>query len=101
MREERMKVALNAPESSFLAYDEAVMAVENNYAGRDMNQQLELFAAERARTVEFVKSLSDSDWANTAYHPERGIMSLFELIHMVVCHDIYHVNQLWAAIPQK
>ncbi|MEQ1824010.1 MAG: DinB family protein [Fimbriimonadaceae bacterium] len=99
MREERMKLAFANPGAAFLAYDEGEMAIERNYAARDLQQQLAEFVSERAKTIEFVQSLSEEDWKKTAYHPERGEVTLSDLVNMVACHDIYHVDQLWAVIP--
>ncbi len=98
MREERMKTAFTNPGGSFLAYDEAVKAVEGRYSERNLEEQMAEFERERTKTVEFVKSLSEADWGKTAFHPDRGMMTLCEIVHMVVCHDVYHIEQLWAVV---
>jgi hypothetical protein len=99
LRNERIKGALERPGEAFLAYDEVEMAAANNYADRDVNEQLRTFAMERAETVALVRQIQPEAWENVAHHPELGDMKLSDIVNMLVGHDMYHIEQLTAVLP--
>jgi hypothetical protein len=92
----RMELAHSTPGSPITTYDEGERAIERNYSELDLQEQLDLYAAERAKTVAFLSSLTPSDFRLTYVHPAMGVMVIEDQANMLVGHDMYHVEQLAA-----
>jgi uncharacterized damage-inducible protein DinB len=90
----RMQQAFERPNSSLTAYDESARAQEFQYGTWDAETTLSRFLAERETTVAWLRSLSPEDWARAARHPERGTMSIADIAHYLLTHDLYHISQL-------
>lgn len=90
----RMRQCVESPGSEIVPFDEGQMAIENDYAGQDAAQNAKAFQAHRTATIAWLKGISDGDWSKSAHHPERGVMSVYDLANMLVCHDVYHLAQL-------
>ena len=61
---------------------------------------VERFAGLRAQSVELLRSLSPADLARTARHAELGRVTLEELLHQWVGHDLMHTVQGERALMQ-
>ncbi len=90
----RIKVGVETPGGSIQAFDEGQMAIDHDYATKDPIAQLMQWGTDRAKTIEYVSGLDDSKMAQTVLHPERGLMTVSDLANMIVCHDVYHLEQL-------
>ena len=97
---ERIGIALNSPGAQIPAFDEGQMAIDNNYAGSDPQEQVELFLEERKVTAELIRSLSGDEWDRVAHHPERGPQSVSDLANLLLGHDLYHIEQLTSFLPK-
>lgn len=91
---ERMKSALDSPGSAIEAYDEEERAIQKDYASTNPLEQVKVWETERRNTVDFLKSISKEDWKKTVEHPERGTLTIEDIAHTLVCHDLYHFDQL-------
>lgn len=94
LRNERMAEPVRNTGCPVLAYDEGDRAIERGYGNLDVESQLDLFATERAKTVEFLRGLDARAWQATMVHPERGEMTVSDVANSMVGHDTYHVEQL-------
>ncbi len=92
----RMQQGRAQPGSTVEAWDEGDMAIAHDYKNSDIDAQLVLFAAHRAQTIAFVESLTADDLPRTVIHPEKGVMTLNDQANLLVCHDMYHIDQLSA-----
>jgi len=90
----RVKQAIDRPGSTVHAFDEGERAVQFNYSSTDIEEQLALFAAERAKTVAMLRGLADADWEQSAVHELRGRFTVRDQAYFFVCHDGYHAEQL-------
>jgi len=90
----RIKAGVENPGSTINAYDEGKMALDNNYAATDPMERLRTWKADRAKSIQYITNLTDADFAKPVVHPERGRMLVGDIAHMLVSHDIYHVEQL-------
>ncbi len=61
---------------------------------------LEGFARDRRRTVDLLRGLSPSRWAETVADGERGQLSLFAVCELVGRHEAGHLTQLRNLIAQ-
>lgn len=98
---DRMKAAAENPGSTIVAYDEGQMAIDNNYANSNLNQQLDLFKARRAKTIEWLEALPSEKWSQHVIHPERGQLTLSDIANMMIGHDMYHIEQVSSVLADK
>lgn len=92
LRDERLKTALNQPGGTFAVYDESDRAIEKQYSTQDPWEALAEFERERAKTVEFVRTIPREAYANRVIHPERGEMMLADVANMLIGHDLFHLE---------
>ncbi len=97
----RIKTGVDSPGATINAYDEGQMAKDHNYGSTDPMERLRAWKSDRAKTIEYVKGLSDEDFQKQVVHPERGPMLVGDIAHMLVSHDIYHVEQLAEMTHEK
>lgn len=90
----RIKVGVETPGGTIVAYDEGVIAIEHDYASKDPLAEAANFKADRAKTIEYIKSLKPEDFEKTVEHPERGTTKVNDLITMLVAHDVYHIEHM-------
>ena len=90
----RIQTGVDSPGATINAYDEGQMALDNNYAASDPMDMLRRWKTDRARSIDYISKLSDEDFAKPVVHPERGRMTVGDIAHMLVSHDIYHLEQL-------
>ncbi len=82
------------PGRPLLDYDENVWASALGYSDCDVPEMLELFRLLRARSYALIKSLPESAWANTCYHPENGDMTLDDWLSVYESHIPEHLNYM-------
>lgn len=71
-----------------------------NYSAYDALQALRTFIALREWNVALIRSLNSEQIARPVKHPERGDLTLRELVETAAGHDINHLKQLEAALQQ-
>ncbi len=74
--------------------DEEQMAIDNDYAHSNVAEQTQLFIAERAKTVAFLQTLSPELWEKQGKREAVGMISLEDIAHLLVVHDVYHLKQV-------
>jgi hypothetical protein len=82
------------PGEMVMAYDEAGWAKALNYAGQSTEDALELFKWLRLTTNKLIRTLPESAWSNTVYHPENGTMTLDDWLDIYARHVSEHVEQM-------
>ena len=65
-----------------------------NYAKLEAKWALGAFITARLWNIEFLKSLPKEAFANSSLHPERGELTLQNLIEITAGHDVNHMEQL-------
>lgn len=79
-------------------FDQDAWAV--NYSKLEAKWALGAFITARLWNIEFLKSLSKEAFANSAVHPERGELSLQDMIEITAGHDVNHLEQLELLVPR-
>jgi hypothetical protein len=97
----RIKTGVENPGATINAYDEGKMAIDHNYAESDPVERLRAWKSDRAKSIEYIKGLGEEDFAKLVVHPERGHMLVGDIAHMLVSHDIYHLEQLAEMTSEK
>lgn len=90
----RIEWALRAPGVEIAGIDESERAKEKKYASTDPQEQVELFIAEREKTITIIQKIEPAEWHYEVNHKERGIMTTADQTSMLLGHDLYHIDQL-------
>ena len=88
----RWRQVANSPGTPIQPFDENAWA--KNYAKMEAKWALGAFITARLWNIEFLKSLPKESFAHSSVHPERGVLTLQELISITAGHDINHLEQL-------
>ena len=95
----RTRRMLEDDEPELAPYDQAALAIERDYLGMDLNQQLARFAAIRAEQVHLLGELDDDGWQRTGHHGEHGRISVHQLAAHTAGEDADHLAQIARLIP--
>jgi|SRR5579871_1053366 len=98
---ERIEAARTEPGTVIQVWDEGQMALDHGYARTDPEEQCALFIRERSLTAALVRGLAAEDWGKTVQHPERGVQSVDDMANLILGHDLYHIEQLSAFLPEQ
>jgi len=90
---DRMRAAAEYPGSAIEAYDEGQRAIDKDYAGRNIQHELEVFENRRRDTLDFLRGLRADDWSKTVVHPEGGPRTIRDQVELILGHDLYHLEQ--------
>jgi hypothetical protein len=82
------------PGQTVMAYDENGWAVALDYRGQSTDEALELFKWLRYNTYQLIRSLPESVWANTVFHPENGTMTMDDWLGIYERHIPDHLQQM-------
>lgn len=91
---DRIKLAVERPDSPVQGMDESVRAIERNYQGLDVQEQLSQFKQERAATIAYLRSLTTDDWSKAVVHNEKGRQTVADQANQLLGHDLYHIEHL-------
>ena len=93
----RIRLAIAQQQPTLPLYDQEAWARNLDYAHDDpaaLSQSIELFALLRAGTARLLAALPAEDWARAAHHPERGEMTVRDLLALYTNHAQGHLEQL-------
>jgi len=90
----RFKLALTEDNPTIRPYDEAQWAKLPDSAITPIEVSLQLLAALHSRWVHVVRSMQPSDFARTLVHPERGVLSLDQMLAMYAWHSAHHTAHI-------
>ena len=89
----RLDVILNHPDQEFAPNDPQVWITERKYNEQDLGVMLGKFLAEREKSLEWVKGLTNSNWEASYTTPWRT-MNAGDMFTSWAAHDILHMRQL-------
>ncbi len=95
----RLRTGVTSDGAPVEVYDESVRAIEEGYATAQIQESIAKFRAERAKTLDYVKSLTEEQLAHTISHPELGPITISAYIWTMIGHDTYHIEQLVKVLP--
>ena len=90
----RARRLIAEPGEPLMAYDENGWASALGYAGRSVDDALELFRLLRQQTHALIETLPETAWANTCYHPENGEMTLDDWLDTYAAHIPEHLEYM-------
>ena len=95
----RTRRMLSEDEPALPPYDPAELALERNYIGMVMADELDRFEALRAEQVELLEGLTDADWQRIGNHGEHGRITVQQLAAHTAGEDADHLAQIARLIP--
>ena len=90
----RAKLALTEAEPTIKAFDENLWAdLQDGRAGA-IEPSLRIFEGIHARTVLFFESLAPEDWKRKFFHPERGVLTIEDILPAFAWHSRHHTAHI-------
>ena len=89
--------ALCEENPTIVPFDEEKFPTGLQYSKRSVSVSLESFAASHAMNYEILKNASDADWQRISTHPQRGPVTLLQLVTLSANHIESHIAQLKTA----
>lgn len=90
----RFKLGLSEDTPTIKVYDEAAWAEMSDSKDVPIELSLSIIDGLHARWTRLLKSLSDEDFAKKVNHPERGIVTLSELLALYDWHSRHHTAHI-------
>lgn len=90
---EHLDFILNRQNEQYHAIDPQAWITERNYNQQDFVEMQAKFFAERKISLDWLQSISDSDWEKS-YTSEYGSLSAGEMLSCWIAHDNLHIRQL-------
>lgn len=90
----RVDLTLHHPGEPWPSIDPQGWVVAREYDRRDLGASLQDFLRERARSVEWLRSLEQADPAATYQHPKFGPITAGDLLGSWLAHDLIHIRQM-------
>ena len=85
---------LSVDTPGIVPFDEDSFPGALHYDGRNVETSLAAIEASCAHMVEILKQLSPEEWNRTGLHPERGVLTLSDLLQLTTNHRVGHLDQL-------
>lgn len=77
------------------------LAEERQYLRNDAAAALEAFRKRREESLEFLRGLRPVDWPRAGVHPQRGRLTIKDLVTLMTWHDDNHLDQLRRALEGR
>ena len=86
--------ALCEDNPTIVPFDEEKFPTKLQYEKRSVSVSLDSLAASHAMNYEILKNASDADWGRISTHPQRGAVTLLQLVTLSANHIEGHIEQL-------
>jgi hypothetical protein len=90
--------ALCEDNPTIVPFDEEKFPIGLQYEKRSVSVSLDSLAASHAMNYEILKNASDADWSRISTHPQRGPVTLLQLVTLSANHIEGHIAQLKNAV---
>jgi hypothetical protein len=90
---EHLDFILHRQNEEYHVIDPQSWVQERRYNEQDFRMMQEKFFAERQKSLEWLKEISNSDW-DTTYTSQYGSLTAGEMFSCWIAHDNLHIRQL-------
>lgn len=97
----RVKLALTEDKPTIKPYDQDEWAKLPESTKADLQDSLMILAGLHSRWALLFDSLDESDWARQLMHPERGVITLEDILKTYANHCDAHVDQIQRTLAAK
>jgi DinB superfamily len=94
----RIRTILTEERPQFTTWDPSAVARERQDERRDPAELLAEFTGARTASVTLVETLTATDLARGGDHPEVGFLTVNDLLHEWIHHDVNHLRQVLANV---
>jgi len=91
---QRVQHVLETPVNLMPAIDPVAWVTSRKYMEQDFNRKLNEFAAEREKSILWLKQLKDPNWENIYKHPKVGDLKAELFFVNWLAHDYLHIRQI-------
>lgn len=90
----RFRLAIAEERPTLPVYDQELWKRRLHYLFRDPEFALSLFQQTRFSTAELLQQCGAGVWQREAHHPERGVMTVADLLELYAAHPEEHAAQV-------
>lgn len=93
----RLRQALCNHPDDMPSYSQDIWAEKMNYQNQsigNIHESIELFSLLRSTTFQLYNNCTKKDWEKIGIHPERGAMTIRELLELYADHSERHIEQI-------
>ena len=90
----RLSLVLKDPTMEWPPIDPDRAAIERRYNDRELAESFERFIRARAQSVEWLRSLRQTNWQTAHQHPRAGSLKAGDLLSSWLAHDLIHIRQI-------
>jgi hypothetical protein len=90
----RMKLVLSESHPTVKPYDQDAWALTSDARTAPVEESLAILDGLHKRMVRLLEAVQESEWSRTAYHPERGDITLENLLEIYADHGAHHLAQI-------
>jgi hypothetical protein len=90
----RMKTIVNEDHPTIKPYDQNVWATNTDAMHGSIATSLDLLDGLHHRWADFLQALPASGWTRTAFHPERGDLTLERMVEIYAGHGAKHIEHI-------
>ncbi len=96
----RLRLTLEDPTQDWPPIDPEGWAISRKYAENDLTQVVDQFLVEREASINWLRSLGDTDWSISHHHQKFGSMQAGEILAAWCSHDALHLRQIAKRVYQ-
>ncbi len=97
----RTKFILTENHPTLTPYDQDSWAKLSDATSSDVSTSLNIIDGMHRRWHEVFSGLTEDQWKRTAFHPERGELSIEDMLEMYASHGPHHIEQITGLRKQK
>jgi len=90
----RMKLLLTEEHPTLKPYDQDAWVQLPDTASTPIQESLAILVGLHARWVRLFEGATEADWHRTAFHPERGDITLDDILETYAAHGAEHIAQI-------
>ncbi len=98
---ERAQMMIKQQHPTLPAYDHDALVIERQYNQQNLQTVLDELNESRTQTIEFFKSLNNTQWQMTGIHPERERFDMIDAVIQIGLHDCDHLEQITRILSEK
>ena len=91
---QRISLVFENPEKPWPVIDPEGWVTQRRYNQLDLDESLDNFLKERARSLHWLEGQEQADWKAVHHHPKMGPMSAEMLLANWLAHDLFHIRQV-------
>jgi hypothetical protein len=95
----RFRQTITQSEGSFPFYNQDIWTKKLQYQNRDiyeLEDSIRMFTLLRKASARLLESIEEDQWKLTGVHPERGVLTLRQLLEIYADHSERHIDQILA-----